>query len=172
MARPSALRLLGAALEAAVGGVMMTAVLLNFSNVVARYVFFRPIVAAEEVLQLMNVWVVMLGAATITGDNRHLSMDALYRLMPRGLRRTVDALTAILTLGLTAYVMVQAVRVMMVLSASGQRSVTAGIPMALMYASIPLGFGCGLLFLVARLRAPTAERKTAMVVPAAGPEMP
>ena len=48
-----------------------------------------------------------------------------------------------------------------------QRSVTAGIPMALMYASMPLGFGCGLLFLVARLRAPAA-----MVVPATGPEMP
>ena len=47
-------------------GVMITAVLLNFANVVGRYVLLQPIVVAEEVLQFMNVWVVMLGAATIT----------------------------------------------------------------------------------------------------------
>jgi C4-dicarboxylate transporter DctQ subunit len=169
MARRSALGGLQAGLEAAVCGVMITAVLLNFANVVGRYVFFQPIVVAEEVLQFMNVWVVMLGAATITRENRHLHVDVLYRGLSPALRRTIDLLTTLLALALTVYVIAQAFRVMAILHASGQRSVAAGIPMALMYAAMPLGFGCGVLFLLHRLRTLAAERRA--VMPAAGPEL-
>ena len=166
MRRPSGLRALQVGLEAAVGGVMIAAVFLNFANVVARYLLLRPIVGAEEILQYMNVWVVMLGAATIMRENRHLRMDALYQVVPPALRWAIDVLTTVLELTLTAYVIAQAFRVMAILYASGQRSVIAGIPMALMYAALPLGFGCGVVFLLARLRTLAAARRG--VVPSAG----
>lgn len=152
------MRILDAVLEAAVGGVMLAAVLLNFANVVARYVFFRPIVSAEEILQYMNVWMVMLGAATITRGNQHLRMDVLPRLLPARIQRALDRLITGLTLALTGYVIVQAFRVIAILYGSGQQSVAAGIPVVLMYASIPLGFGCSLLFLVQNLRGPSNVR--------------
>ena len=158
MAPRSALGVLQVGLEAAVGSVMIAAVLLNFANVVGRYLLFRPIVAAEEILQLMNVWVVMLGAATITRENRHLQVDVLYRALPPALRRASDRLATVLALALTAYVIVQAFRVMAVLHASDHRSVAAGIPMAFMYAAMPVGFGCGALFLLRRLRTLAGER--------------
>jgi TRAP-type C4-dicarboxylate transport system permease small subunit len=138
------------ALEFVVGGIMMAAVFLNAANVVARYVFFRPIVPAEEILQYMNVWIVLLGLATITRDGRHLQMDVVYQLMGPRLRRAADAVSLGLELGASAYVIVQAGRAMEILYASGQTSVTAGIPVVLMYAALPVGFGCSVLFLLAR----------------------
>lgn len=141
---------LRAGLEAVVGGVMVAAVFLNAANVVARYVFFRPIVPAEEVLQYMNVWIVLLGMATITRDARHLQMDVVYQLLPPALRRATDAFSLLLELAVSVYVIAQAWRAITILHASGQTSVTAGIPVALMYAALPIGFGCSALFLLAR----------------------
>src|SRR5215470_7851174 len=102
------LDLLRLALQAAVGGVMLAAVFLVFVNVVARYVFSRPLAGAEEILQLMDVWVVMLGAAVIVRENRHLNMDLLYLAMPPGLRRRVDVFITLLELALGVYVIAQA----------------------------------------------------------------
>jgi C4-dicarboxylate transporter, DctQ subunit len=148
--RASVLDGLRAVLEIVVGAIMVAAVFLNFANVVARYVFFRPIVPAEEILQYMNVWIVVLGLATITRDGRHLQMDVVYQVMSPGLRRIADAVSLVLELAVSLYVIVQAARAMAILHASGQTSVTAGIPVFLMYAALPIGFGCSALFLVAR----------------------
>ena len=153
MTRRSPLDVLRAGLQGAVGGVMLAAVLLVFANVVARYVFSRPFVGAEEILQLMDVWVVMLGFGVIVRDNRHLNMDLLYLALPPRLRRAVDVFITLLELALGGYVIAQAWRVNALLWATETRSVAAGIPMALMFASIVLGFGSGVLFLLARLRA-------------------
>jgi C4-dicarboxylate transporter DctQ subunit len=152
MARLSLLDGLRAGLEAVVGGVMVAAVLLNFANVVARYVFFLPIVAAEEILQYMNVWIVVLGLATITRDNRHLQMDVVYQLMSPAVRRAADVFSTLLELAVSVYMIVQAGRAMTILQASGQTSVSAGIPVVLMYAALPIGFGCSALFILARCR--------------------
>ncbi len=142
---------LTAVLETIVGAIMLAAVVINFANVVARYVFFRPIVWAEEAMQFSNVWVVMLGAAIVTRYHGHLQMDALSNLMPRRLRRVVDILLTVLTLVLSGYIIVEAARVIALMVATGQSSVIAGIPMRLVYLAIPLGFGCGLLLVARRL---------------------
>src|SRR5438105_6378583 len=97
-ARASVLDGLRAVLEAVVGGVMVAAVFLNAANVVARYVFLRPIVPAEEILQYMNVWIVLLGLATITRDGRHLQMDVGYQLMSPAIRGVTDAFSLLLEL--------------------------------------------------------------------------
>ena len=149
--RLSPLDVLRAGLQGAVGGVMLAAVLLVFANVVARYVFSRPFAGAEEILQLMDVWVVMLGFGVIVREDRHLNMDLLYFALAPRRRRAADVLITLLELALGGYVVVQAWRVIALLWATDTRTVAAGIPMALMYASIVLGFGSGVLFLIARL---------------------
>ncbi len=46
------------ALRFFIGLLMIAAVLVNFSNVVARYVFSQPFVWAEETMQFMHIWAV------------------------------------------------------------------------------------------------------------------
>jgi C4-dicarboxylate transporter DctQ subunit len=116
--------------------------------VVGRYVFFRPFIWAEEVMQFLNIWVVMLGAAVITRNGTHLKMDAVYNLIPARARRALDALTNLLVLAVSLYVIAQASQMIQMLTATGQRSVIARVPMNLMYSAIPFGFGCAILFLL------------------------
>lgn len=135
-------------LQFLVGVIMIGAVLVNFANVVGRYVFLHPFVWAEEVMQFLNIWVVMLGAAVITRNGTHLRMDAVYNLASPSVRRVLDTLTNLLALAVLLYVIVQSLQMIRMLAATGQRSVIARVPMNLMYAAIPVGFGCAIFFLL------------------------
>lgn len=136
------------ALQLLVGAIMIAAVAVNFANVIGRYVFLRPFVWAEEVMQFMNVWAVMLGAAVITRYGSHLRMDAVYHYAPAGVRRALDALSNLVALAVALYVIREAVGMVRMMAATGQRSVIAGVPMHLMYLALPIGFACTALFLV------------------------
>lgn len=135
-------------LRFAVGAIMIVAVALNFANVVARYLFFSPFIWAEETLQFLNVWAVLLGAAVVTRRDLHLKMDALYSAVPARVRRGFDAVGAALAVIVGFYVTAQSFDMIRMLSTTGQRSVIARVPMDLMYLAIPLGFGSGVLFVV------------------------
>jgi TRAP-type C4-dicarboxylate transport system permease small subunit len=134
-----------------VGAIMIVTVAINFANVAARYLFFRPFIWAEETMQFLNVWAVMLGAAVMTRRDLHLKMDALYGVVTPRVRRVLDAVAAVLAVAVALYVSAQSLDMIRMLSATGQRSVIARVPMDLMYLAIPLGFGSGALFVVLRL---------------------
>ncbi len=139
-------RSLTAVLRSLAGAMMLAAIGVNFANVVARYVFFRPFPWAEETMQFLAVWIVMLGAAVITRNGEHLRMDALLFFVPSGVRRALEAFNALLAVAICLYVVIQSVPVVQLLTSTGQRSVIARIPMNLMYTSVLLGFGLSALF--------------------------
>ncbi len=136
------------ALRFFIGLLMIAAVTVNFANVVARYLFLKPFVWAEEVMQFMHIWFVMLGAAVVTSHRTHLKMDAVYILASPRLRRVLDVFTNLIGIGVSLYVIAYSAQMIRMLAATGQRSVIARIPMKVMYAAIPLGFGCGVLLLL------------------------
>ena len=148
-------------LRVVVGAIMIAVVVINFANVVARYLFFRPFIWAEETMQFLNVWAVLLGAAVVTRHNSHLKMDALSSAVPPAVRRVLDAVGAGLAVVVALYVSAQSFDMIRMLYATGQRSVIARVPMDLMYLAIPLGFGCGALFVVLRLRGLRRARRAA-----------
>src|SRR5215510_8690318 len=74
-------------LRGMIGCLMLLAVSLNCANVVGRYVFLKPYVWAEEVMQFMHLWIVMLGATVLTSQGTHLKMDAVYILGTPQIRR-------------------------------------------------------------------------------------
>src|SRR5437867_7922774 len=125
---------------------MLAAIGVNFANVIARYVFLRPFPWAEETMQFLSVWIVMLGAAVITRNAEHLRMDALIIAAPPAVRRGLEAFNTLLAVVISVYVVVQSVQVVQILTSTGQRSVIARIPMNLMYASVVLGFAFATLF--------------------------
>jgi len=125
---------------------MLAAIGVNFANVVARYVFLRPFPWAEETMQFLAVWLVMLGAAVITRNREHLRMDALLVGVPSRVRRGLEAFNTLVAVAICVYVVVQSVQVVQLLTSTGQRSVIARLPMNQMYAAVLLGFGFSALF--------------------------
>ena len=140
------------AIRAMLGILILAGVSLNFANVVGRYVFFAPIIWAEEVLVFIMVWCVMLGATLVTWENQHLRMDAVYHLAPPRVRRWLNLATTLAFLLAGAFVLVQSLRVFLLVAGTGQRSVVADVPMVIPFAAIPLSFAIIVGMLVWRFR--------------------
>ena len=138
-------------LRGVVGALMLGAVGVNLANIVGRYVFARPFIWAEEIMQFLDVWAVMLGAAVITREAAHLRMDALHHLASPRVRRALDLFADVVAFAVVTYVAVQSVDMIRMLTRTAQRSVIAGVPMNLMYAAVVVGFGVSAVFLVERL---------------------
>jgi TRAP-type C4-dicarboxylate transport system permease small subunit len=141
------------AIRAALGALILAGVALNFANVVGRYVFFKPIIWAEEVLVFIMIWCVMLGATLVTWENQHLRMDAVHHLTPPRVRRWLNLVSTLVFLVAAGFVLVQSLRVAAMVAGTGQQSVVAGIPMVLPYGALPASFGLIVAALVWRFRA-------------------
>lgn len=140
-------------IRAVLGALILSGVLINFANVVGRYVFLKPIIWAEEVLVFIMIWCVMLGATLVTWENQHLRMDAVYHLTRPRLRRWLNVISTLAFLIAGAFVLVQSARVVALVASTGQRSVVAEIPMVIPYGAFPVSFGVIVVMLVWRFRA-------------------
>jgi TRAP-type C4-dicarboxylate transport system permease small subunit len=140
------------AIRSVLAGLILAAVALNFANIVGRYVFFKPIIWAEEILVFIMIWCVMLGATLVTWDNQHLRMDAVSSLSPPRVRRWLNVLSTVAFLAVALVVLGQSLRVVALMVSTGQRSVVAELPMSVPYAAIPVSFALMIVLLVWRLK--------------------
>jgi TRAP-type C4-dicarboxylate transport system permease small subunit len=139
-------------IRAVLGTLILVGVVINFANVVGRYVFLKPIIWAEEVLVFIMIWGVMLGATLVTWENQHLRMDAVYHLTPPRVRRWLNLLSTLAFLLAGVFLLVQSARVVALVAGTGQRSVVAEIPMVIPYGALPVSFGVMVIVLVWRFR--------------------
>lgn len=79
------------------------AIVLTFgANIIARYVFSRPIIWADELVVVLLIWVTFLTAALVTQEREQVIFDLLYeRLSPAG-RRAMLILGSALLAGILA----------------------------------------------------------------------
>jgi len=149
-------RLAEGALLALLTLAMVGIILLNFANVVGRYVFSAPIPAADEIMTFAMVWGVFLGCGIVTLRGAHLNMDLLLGLMPAPTRRVMEAVSSVLALPLLGFVAYQSIDYLETIGAIGLTSMAAGIPMAWVHLAIPIGFVLMMLGTIARLMVPRA----------------
>ena len=128
----------------------VVAVLINFANVVGRYVFSRSILGADEVQIFIMVWMAFLGAVVVTWRDQHLRMDVLFGYFPAPVRKVLRMTELLLMLGLAGFVSVQSTRYVGQMIAIGRESDAAGIPMAIPHSAVAVGFA--LITLLALLR--------------------
>jgi len=76
----------------------MGMMLLTFTDVVARYVFSRPLRGAFEVTELMLLVLIFAGLPLVSFTDEHAVMDFIDRVLGagarRGLQRLVQAVSA------------------------------------------------------------------------------
>lgn len=85
-------------LGVAASAILMVMMLLTFTDVVARYVFSRPLRGAFEVTELMLLVLIFAGLPLVSFTDEHAVMDFVDRVLGagalRGLQRLVQALSA------------------------------------------------------------------------------
>jgi TRAP-type C4-dicarboxylate transport system permease small subunit len=149
------------------GWMLVLCVVLNFSNVVARYVFNTALFGIEEVQVYLIVAMAFLGAAVVSWKGQHLRMDALVdRFGPRT-RRHLTGVEAVLVLALAGFACVQSGRYTWQMAQIGRKSDLMEIPMWLPHGSVTLGMFLITAIAAWRLFAP-ASRDEAVPVAAGG----
>jgi TRAP-type C4-dicarboxylate transport system permease small subunit len=123
------------------------AVLLNFGNVVGRYVFGVSLLGADEVQIFIMVAMTFLGAAVVSRRNLHLRMDVLVRFLPARARVALRVVELALLATVAGFVLTQSYFYARQMLRIGRTSDMAGVPMWIPHATVALGFA--MIFLVA-----------------------
>jgi TRAP-type C4-dicarboxylate transport system permease small subunit len=95
---------------------------------------------ADEALRILVLWVAMLGAVAASREQRHVSIDALSRYLPQGLRSyaafCIEAFTAVIciTLAWHSWLFVADSR------AAGDLVLGRQVPAWMVQAILPVGF--------------------------------
>jgi TRAP-type C4-dicarboxylate transport system permease small subunit len=144
------------------------AVVLNFTNVVGRYVFGVALLGSDEVQVFVMVAMTFLGAAVVTRRNQHLRMDVLVRYMPERVRWLLRIAEQVLLIVLAAFVLSQSWFYAGQMLRIGRSSDMAGVPMWIPHSFVALGFALMLLIACWRLVSVAARRNGGPMAPADG----
>jgi TRAP-type C4-dicarboxylate transport system permease small subunit len=158
-------------IELALAIAFILAVLLNFTNVVGRYVFGISLLGSDEVQVFIMVAMTFLGAAVVTRRNEHLRMDVLVRFMPAGLQFVLRIAEQILLLVLAGFVLSQSYFYAAQMFAIGRTSDMAGVPMWIPHGSVVAGFAMILLITAWRFLTVIMRREPIHSAPADGKVM-
>ncbi len=130
---------------------LLAAIAINFTNVVARYLLLASIYWADEAMVFLVIWSIFLAAVAVTYDGGHLTMDLFStRLAPRR-QRALDAMIAAVCLVTFAFMAWQAMTVVRTLMRNDQRSIALDIPIAIPHAALLVGFALSALVVAARV---------------------
>ena len=146
-----AIRALAAVVLALAAISLVVAVALNLANIVGRYVFFRPIASAEEVMLFLFVGTVFLGNSYVGWKGGQIRMDVFLHALPAAWRRWLDVLADVAVIVVSIVIIVVGWPAIQMLAEFDQRSQVAEIPLVLPQALIPIGLALNALFVVARL---------------------
>lgn len=130
---------------------LILGVLLNFANVVGRYVLSAPIPWAEEVMVFLMITGIFLGAGAITLRGAHIRMDLAVQLLPASWQRTLDVFAHVAFIVTAAVLIWLAYPVIAQFYGFDQRSEAIRMPIAYPHSVIPIGLGIMILAAIARL---------------------
>ncbi len=129
------------ALEFVLAVAFCLAVVLNFVNVIARYVFNNAIHGADELQVQVLIAMAFLGAAIVQCRGQHLRMDVLANAMPHAIRTALRALEALLVIALAAFTVVQSARYTFQMYTLARTSDALGMPVWTSHLLVVIGFG-------------------------------
>ena len=161
-----ALDLLARVIEVVLALAFIIAVLLNFTNVVGRYLFGLSLLGSDEVQVFIMVAMTFLGAVVVTRRNTHLRMDVLVRFMPEPMRLVLRIAEQVLLIALAGFVLSQSYFYASQMLRIGRTSDMAGVPMWIPHGTVALGFALILLLACWRLVGVLTRREIETAPPA------
>ena len=139
--------------RAIIGTLILISIALNFANVIGRYVFFSPIIWAEEAMIFIMIWCVFIGAVPVSWDGRHLRMDLLSSALSEPWQLALKFCATAMFLIICGFIVVQSWGAVSLFARLGQESTVAGIPMVIPHSALLIGFAFMLVGVAVRFRA-------------------
>lgn len=126
--------------------VIMAIMVINVTwQVFSRYVIQSPSSFTDELSRYLLIWLGMLGAAYVAGQNNHLAIDILpAKLYGKAKQRLMIAINLIIVLFVIPVMILGGGNLVFITFVLEQKSATLQVPLAYVYVVIPLS---GLLVL-------------------------
>ena len=120
--------------------VLMGVMVLNVTwQVISRYVFQAPSSFTDELSRYMLIWLGMLGAAYVAGKNDHLAIDILPQKLTGKAKSRLLIFIHITIIAFVLPVMILGgSNLVYITYVLGQKSATLQVPLAYVYAIIPI----------------------------------
>ncbi len=112
---------------AAIG--LIVIMLTNGLNVAARYFFGFAFAWAEELMQFIMIGLIFTGCITITWRQLHIRIDLLLEVFTPKVRRIIDAVIALFSIGALLYIDRASFNIVQRLFEFEQRSLALEVPL-------------------------------------------
>ena len=112
-------------------------VLAIFLQVVARYVFNHALHWPEELGRFLFAWIVFLAIVSVMRSDEMLSLELLYRWIPKKIGQILKLIVSIACFGFLLIILKGGFELM--IRQSSQISIALEIPMWIVYIIIPIG---------------------------------
>ena len=134
--------------EVLTASMLIVMVLTLFAQIIARYVFSASFTWSEELSRYLFVWLVFIGLGAVTLRAEHVIVDALVAQFPSRIRRLLTQFTYVALIAMNILIGLAAAAMVYTLFGLGQSSPALGIPMWIVYLSLPAGMTVASLRLI------------------------
>ncbi len=123
-------------------------------GVFTRYLVGSQSPWTEELARFLLIWIGLLGAAYVSGQQKHLAIDILPGRLTGAAKTRLEAFIRLLIIGFAATVLIAGgARLVYVTYRLGQYSAALQVPLSAVYAIVPIS---GLLIIFYKLSTPVA----------------
>lgn len=128
---------------------LMSAIIV--AQVFFRYVLNNSLSWSEEVARYLFVWMVYLGISLGVKTDKHICVDAVYTIIPKGLKKGYAIVGYFLFLIFAVAIVYYGIAVVGMQISTGQLSPATGIPMQYVYAAPVVGMILTVIRLVQKI---------------------
>lgn len=119
---------------------LLSSVVINFINIIGRYVFSVSIPWAEEIMLFLMVGCVFTGCCAVAWQGRYIRMDMLISLLPPKWNAFFNLLSELVLIAAAIAVTDFAYPVIVQLAAFDERSEAADFPLVIPQSMVPIGY--------------------------------
>jgi C4-dicarboxylate transporter, DctQ subunit len=146
--------------EGAAGLLFIGGVVVSLYGVFTRYVLNAPQAWVTEIFEFLLVWSIFIGFGMALKDNRHIQVELLFDLLPKGAKRVVAVVSNVIGAGFSFYLGFSSIELITLTKQQGITTIDVGLPMWLTYLVLPVGMSLlGLYFVVKAYRAFKGDKR-------------
>lgn len=117
---------------------MVAEVAIVFAQVVTRFIFKSPLAWSEEIARYIFIWLVWIGAAYSTKENKNIKIDILSSKLTGTRKVLADIFTGALFIALMLFMLYTTSKVTYTVYASKSIATGSHMPMWIAWFSLPL----------------------------------
>lgn len=123
-----------------IGIIMAYTTVVMIIEVVGRYLFAHSFSWSEELVRYSFAWFTMLGASYAVREKANICVDGLLKKLPEKAANVIGIFGELLCIGFMLFLTISAAKYTMFIANGGSMASATRIPMAYVYASVPVGF--------------------------------